>query len=218
MNAPPEAMHKLTSSPDKWPNMSEKITVGFESGRPVSVNGKSLGPVELLETLNQIAGRHGVGRADVLESRLVGMKSRGVYETPGGTVLHEAIEDLCRLTLPHDLLNTRLELSHRYADLVYNGLWFSPLRRALQSFVDTAMDVVTGEVSVELHRGRATAIARTSPYTLYRPDLASFDMTGYNAQHAEGFMRLYGLPLATAARRGQPAAAEPAAEEVTPHV
>jgi argininosuccinate synthase len=202
---PAEDMFKLTNGPDQQPAHPETVTIGFERGRPVSVNGKTMGPVELVETLNALAGRHGVGRADLVESRLVGMKSRGVYETPGGTVLHEAIEDLCRLTLPHDLLNTRLELSHRYADLVYNGLWFSPLRRALQSFVDTAMDVVTGEVSVELHRGRATAIGRTSPYTLYRPDLASFDMTGYNAQHAEGFMRLYGLPLATAARRGQPA-------------
>jgi hypothetical protein len=103
----------------------------------VSVNGKALGPVELLEGLNHIAGRHGVGRVDIVESRLVGMKSRGVYETPGGTVLHEALDDLCRLVLPHDLLRTRLELGTRYADLVYNGLWFSPLRRALQSFADT---------------------------------------------------------------------------------
>ena len=207
-------MFKLTQGPEQQPAWPETVTIGFERGRPVSVNGRTLGPVELVETLNALAGRHGVGRADLVESRLVGMKSRGVYETPGGTVLHEALEDLCRLTLPHDLLNTRLELSHRYADLVYNGLWFSPLRRALQSFVDTAMDVVTGEVSVELHRGRATAIARTSPYTMYRPDLASFDMTGYNAQHAEGFMRLYGLPLATAARRGQPSPeATPASQE-----
>jgi argininosuccinate synthase len=143
-NAPPEAMHKLTASPDQWPAMPEKITVGFERGRPVSVNGKTLGPVELLTTLNQLAGRHGVGRADVVESRLVGMKSRGVYETPGGTVLHEALDDLCRLVLPHDLLRTRLELGTRYADLVYNGLWFSPLRRALQSFADTALEVRDG--------------------------------------------------------------------------
>jgi argininosuccinate synthase len=218
-NSAPEPMFKLTAAPEQQPAWPERITVGFERGRPVSLNGKALGPVELVEALNQVAGRHGVGRADLVESRLVGMKSRGVYETPGGTVLHEALEDLCRLTLPHDLLHTRLELSHRYADLVYNGLWFSPLRRALQSFVDTAMEVVTGEVSVELHRGRATAVARTSPHTLYRPDLASFDMTGYNALHAEGFIRLFGLPLATAARRGLPAAPAAAApsEEAVPH-
>ncbi len=219
-NSAPEPMFKLTAAPEQHPARPERITVGFEGGRPVSMNGTALGPVELIEALNQVAGRHGVGRADLVESRLVGMKSRGVYETPGGTVLHEAIEDLCRLTLPHDLLHTRLELSHRYADLVYNGLWFSPLRRALQSFVDTAMEVVTGEVTIELYRGRATAVARTSPYTLYRPDLASFDMTGYNSAHAEGFIRLFGLPLATAARRGQPAVSPHTAEprEAVPHV
>ena len=214
-NAPPEAMHKLTASPDQWPAQSETIKVGFESGRPMSVNGKTLGPVELLETLNQLAGRHGVGRADVLESRLVGMKSRGVYETPGGTVLHEALDDLCRLVLPHDLLRTRLELAPRYADLVYNGLWFSPLRRAMQAFFDTALEVATGEVSVELYKGRAVAVGRTSPQTLYLPQLASFNMTGYRPQDAEGFIRLFGLPLATAARRGQQPKQD---EEVTTQV
>jgi argininosuccinate synthase len=130
------------------------------------------------------------------------MKSRGVYETPGGTVLHEALDDLCRLVLPHDLLRTRLELGTRYADLVYNGLWFSPLRRALQAFVDTALEVATGEVSVELYKGRAVAVGRTSPQTLYRAQLASFDMAGYRPSDAEGFIRLFGLPLATAAQRG----------------
>ena len=204
----PEPMYRMTSGPEQQPAWAETISVAFERGRPVALNGKVLSPVELVETLNQVAGRHGVGRADIVESRLVGMKSRGVYETPAGTVLVEALEDLCRLTLPHDLLRTRAELAPRYADLVYNGLWFSPLRRSLQAFVDTTMDVVTGEVSVELHRGRATAVARTSPSTLYRPDLASFDMTGYDVTHAEGFIRLFGLPLATAARRGQPAPAE----------
>ena len=201
-DAAPESMYKLTSSPDEWPATPEKVTVGFEGGRPTSVNGKPLGPVELLERLNQVAGRHGIGRADVVESRLVGMKSRGVYETPGGTVLHEALDDLCRLVLPHDLLRTRAELAVRYADLVYNGLWFSPLRRALQSFVDTALEVATGEVTVELFKGRAVAIGRTSPQTLYLPQLASFDMAGYTPAHAEGFIRLFGLPLATAAHRG----------------
>ena len=151
-------------------------------------------------------------RADLVESRLVGMKSRGVYETPAGTVLHEALEDLCRLTLPHDLLRTRAELAPRMAELIYNGLWFTPLRRALQAFVDVALQAATGEVTVELHQGQARAVARSSPHSLYRPDLASFDMTGYDARHAEGFIRLFGLPLATVARRGEkahPAAAAP---------
>jgi len=206
---PPEGLYKLTADRSQWPATPEKVTIGFECGRPVSVNGKTLGPVELLAQLNGIAGAHGVGRIDVVESRLVGMKSRGVYETPGGTVLCEALDDLCRLVLPHDLLRTRLELGSRYADLVYNGLWFSPLRRALQAFADTALEVATGEVTVELFQGHATAVARTSPQTLYRTQLASFDMTGYSPADAEGFIRLFGLPLATAAQRGGGAAKKP---------
>jgi argininosuccinate synthase len=207
---PPESMYKLTVAPENAPNTPEKVMIGFEGGRPVSVNGKTLGPVELVETLNTIAGRHGVGRVDLVESRLVGMKSRGVYETPAGTVLYEALEDLCRLVLPHDLLRMRTELAPRMADLIYNGLWFSPLRRALQAFVDMALQAATGEVTVELYKGHARAVARTSPMSLYQNALASFDMTGYNAQDSAGFIRLFGLPLATAARRAK--SAEDAAE------
>jgi argininosuccinate synthase len=201
--AAPESMYRLTASPDARPASPEYVRIGFDRGRPVSLNGRALGPVELVEALNGNAGRHGVGRVDIVESRLVGMKSRGVYETPAGTVLHEALEDLCRLTLPHDLLRMRAELAPRYADLVYNGQWFSPLRLSLQSFVDTTAEVVSGEVTVELFQGRAAVVGRSSANTLYRPDLASFDMTGYQAAHAEGFIRLFGLPLATAARRGE---------------
>jgi argininosuccinate synthase len=200
--APPESLHRLTAHPEDRPAAPESVVIGFACGRPVALNGEALDPVTLVERLNTIAGRHGVGRVDIVESRLVGMKSRGVYETPAGTVLYEALEDLCRLTLPHDLLRTRAELAPRMAELIYNGLWFSPLRRALQAFVDTALQVTTGEVTVELHHGRAQAIARTSPQTLYQPALASFDMTGYDAHHAEGFIRLFGMPLAAAARRG----------------
>jgi argininosuccinate synthase len=216
----PGDLYRLTSPGTQWPANAESVTVGFEGGTPVSMNGVTLGPVDLVKKLNAIAGRHGVGRIDIVESRLVGMKSRGVYETPAGTVLHEALEDLCRLVLPHDLLRTRAELSHRMADLVYNGQWFSPLREALQAFADTALAVATGEVTVELHRGRAVAVARTSPQTLYRSSLASFDMTGYDASHAEGFIRLFGLPLATAAQRASVGANdEPMmAERETEHV
>jgi argininosuccinate synthase len=210
--AAPEAMHRLTRGAEDRAPRAETVTIAFEAGRPVRVNGEPLDPVALVTQLNALAARHGVGRADLVESRLVGMKSRGVYETPGGTVLHEALEDLCRLTLPHDLLRTRAELAPRMADLIYNGLWFTPLRRALQAFVDTALQAATGEVTVELHQGQARAIGRTSPLSLYRPDLASFDMTGYDAHHAEGFIRLFGLPLATLARRGleTPAGVAPA--------
>ena len=200
--AAPESMFRLTRGADDRPAEPETVKVAFEAGRPVRLDGKTLDPVALVSRLNAIASRHGVGRVDLVESRLVGMKSRGVYETPAGTVLHEALEDLCRLTLPHDLLRTRAELAPRMADLIYAGLWFTPLRRALQAFVDTALQAATGEVTVELAHGRAQAIARTSPQSLYRPDLASFDMTGYDASHAEGFIRLFGLPLATVARRG----------------
>jgi argininosuccinate synthase len=200
--AAPESMFRLTRGAADRPAEPETVKVAFEAGRPVRVDGKALDPVALVSRLNAIASRHGVGRVDLVESRLVGMKSRGVYETPAGTVLHEALEDLCRLTLPHDLLRTRAELAPRMADLIYAGLWFTPLRRALQAFVDTALQAATGEVTVELAHGRAQAIARTSPQSLYRPDLASFDMTGYDASHAEGFIRLFGLPLATVARRG----------------
>ncbi len=197
----PESMHRLTNGPGLRPAQAEQVVVGFESGVPVSLDGTRFGPVALVEELNARAGRHGVGRVDIVESRLVGMKSRGVYETPAGTVLREALEDLCALVLPHDLLRTRAELAPRYADLVYNGQWFSPLREALQSFTDRALEPATGEVTVEIGHGQARAVARTSPWSLYRPALASFDMTGYDATHAGGFIRLFGLPLATAARR-----------------
>jgi argininosuccinate synthase len=205
----PEPMFRLTAPPSRRPLESEHITLGFEAGTPVALAGRRMGPVELVTRLNAIAARHGVGRADVVESRVVGMKSRGVYETPAGTVLHEALEDLCRLTMPHDLLRTRAELAPRMADLIYSGFWHSPLRPALQAFVDTALASTTGEVTVELHQGRVSAVSRSSPQSLYRADLASFDMAGYRAQDAEGFIRLLGLPLAAVARRRE------AAEELT---
>src|SRR5436190_909101 len=200
-NVAPETMYRLTASPERRPGRPETVRVRFERGVPVALGGKARGPVELVQELNAIAARHGVGRADLVESRLIGMKSRGVYETPAGTVLYQALEDLLRLVLPHDLLRTRAELSTRMADLIYNGQWFSPLRESLQAFVDHALENADGEVTVELFHGQARAVARTSPKTLHRPDLASFDMTGYDAGHAEGFIRLFGLPLATAARR-----------------
>ena len=217
--SPPESMYRLTAAPDQRPALPETVTVGFAGGRPVRLDGHDLGPVALVERLNALASRHGVGRADLVESRLVGMKSRGVYETPAGTVLHEALEDLCRLTLPHDLLRTRAELAPRMADLIYAGLWFTPLRRALQAFVDVALEAATGEVTIELFQGQARAVARNSPQSLYRPDLASFDMTGYDARHAEGFIRLFGLPLVALAQRGrngENGTVAPASEAATP--
>ena len=202
MHVPAEDMFRLTNGPDRQPAEPATVRIGFAGGTPVSLNGETLDPVALVERLNVIAGEHGVGRADLVESRVVGMKSRGVYETPAGTVLREALEDLCRLTLPHDLLRMREELAPRMADLIYAGLWFTPLRRALQAFVDTALQPVVGEVTVELCRGQARAIARKSPQALYRPELASFNMAGYDSTQAEGFIRLFGMPLAALAQRG----------------
>ncbi|NOT35367.1 MAG: argininosuccinate synthase [Candidatus Eisenbacteria bacterium] len=199
-NVAPESMYRLTAAPPRRPASPTRIAIGFESGTPVSLDGERMSGAVLLEKLNAVAGAHGVGRVDIVESRLVGMKSRGVYETPAGTVLREALEDLCATTLTHDVIRTRAELAPRYADLVYQGQWFSPLRNALQAFVDAALEPVSGTVTVELFQGRAQAIARTSPRSLYQPALASFDMTGYDATDAGGFIRLFGLPLATAAR------------------
>ena len=200
-NAAPETMFRLTASPPARRAEPERVRIGFEAGVPKSLDGRELDPVALVTRLNAIAGRHGVGRADVVESRVVGMKSRGVYETPAGTVLYEALEDLCRLTLPHDLLRTRAELAPRMADLIYAGLWFTPHRRALQAFADRALEAASGEVTVELFQGNASAIARESRNSLYRPELASFDMTGYDTSDAAGFIRLLGLPIAAAAAR-----------------
>ena len=208
----PESMYKLTAAPADRPAKPETVVVGFEHGTPVSLDGKRLDPTALLGEMNARAGRHGVGRADVVESRVVGMKSRGVYETPGGTALRVALEDLCRLTLTHDVLRTRAELAPRMADLIYQGLWFAPIRGALQAFVDTALAPVTGSVTLELFQGSARAVARTSPHALYQGALASFDMTGYEPRHAEGFIRVFALPLAVALQAAgeSPAIPEPA--------
>jgi argininosuccinate synthase len=198
--AAPESLYRLTAGPTERPAHPDTLDITFAQGVPVALDGAPLDPVTLVARLNALAGRHGVGRADLVESRLVGMKSRGVYETPAGTVLHEALEDLVRLTLPHDLQKVRARLALEMADLVYNGLWFSPLRTALAAFVDTAMARVSGTVTVELFQGQARAVARTSPESLYSAGLASFDMTGYDSRMAEGFIRLFGLPMAVAAR------------------
>ena len=198
----PESMYRLTAAPADRPPAPETITIGFDEGWPVSVDGRALDPVHLLAELNQRAGRHGVGRADIVESRVIGMKSRGVYETPGGTVLFEALEDLCRLTLTHEVLRARAEFAPRMADLVYQGQWFAPVREALTAFVDKALEPVTGEVMLELFQGSARAIARRSPRSLYDAAAASFDMTGYEPRHAEGFIKIFGQPIATALQAG----------------
>ncbi|HVO50181.1 MAG TPA: argininosuccinate synthase, partial [Thermoanaerobaculia bacterium] len=161
---------------------------------PVSVNGEALGPVALIEKLNEIGGRNGVGRVDLVENRLIGIKSRGVYETPGGTILVAALRALESLTLDRDSSHEKARLGSRYAELVYFGQWFSPLREALDAFMNALMPTVTGDVTLKLYKGSSSVIGRTSPFALYSTSLASFDMRGYTPADAAGFIRLFGLP------------------------
>ena len=190
----------MTVPPESAPNESEVVEVGFEAGTPVSVNGKNLEPEELIATLNKIGGKHGVGVALLVENRLVGMKSRGVYETPGGTILYEAHKALEQLCIERDTLHFKQQMALRYAELVYNGQWFHPLRESLQAFMDHTNATVTGTAKVRLFKGRAMAIAATSPHTLYDPQLASFSMEGYDVTAARGFIDLFGLPMKVAAQ------------------
>ena len=194
-NAPLKEMFKLTVDPQDAPDEPELVVIGFEQGVPVSLNGSRLGPVDMIETLNRIAGAHGVGRLDLVENRLVGIKSRGVYETPAGTVLHVAHREVERLVLDRNTLHFKQSVSVRYAQLIYDGLWFSTLRQALAAFVDETEKEVTGEVRVRLFKGRAEAVGRRSPRSLYRQDLATFgEGMAYDHKDAEGFIRLFGLP------------------------
>jgi argininosuccinate synthase len=193
--APLKEMFKLTVDPRDAPDQPQVVTIAFERGVPVALDGRSLGPVDMVEQLNTVAGAHGVGRLDLVENRLVGIKSRGVYETPAGTVLHLAHREIERLVLDRDTLHFKQSVSVRYAQLIYDGLWFSTLREALAAFVDFTERDVTGEVRVQLFKGRAVAISRRSPRSLYRQDLATFGegMT-YDHKDAGGFIRLFGLP------------------------
>jgi len=194
-NAPQEAMWQWVVSPEKAPDTGEEVEIGFEAGTPVSVNGKALGPIDLLNTLNDTAAKHGIGRIDLVENRLVGIKSRGAYETPGGTLLVTAHRELERLTVDRETAHFQQALSVRYAELVYYGLWFSPLREALDGFFQVAQQRVTGSVGLKLWKGTLNITKRISPYSLYRADLASFTMGRYNPKDAEGFINLFALPV-----------------------
>ncbi len=191
----------MTVPPEKAPDEAEYVKVRFEAGTPVAVNGAALNGEELIARLNELGGRHGVGITVLVENRLVGMKSRGVYETPGGTILYAAHNALEQLTLERDLFHHKQQLALRYAELVYYGQWFHPLREAMQAFVDHASRVVTGEVTVKLFKGRATAVAASSPNSLYDPNLASFSMEGYDVTAARGFIDCFGLPMKVAGAR-----------------
>lgn len=199
---PEEAMYLWTLAPELAPDQAENVVVGFEAGVPVSINGEAMGAVELLRTLNEIGSRHGVGRADLVENRLVGMKSRGVYETPGGTILYEALKDLESITIDRNSEGLKDQMAQRWADMLYEGRWWTPEREALQAMADVLSKNVTGTATVRLFKGGARVVARTSPISLYREDLASFGHAAtYDHADAQGFIRLFGLPIRAAAGR-----------------
>jgi len=196
-NAAPDEIWMLTKSPREAPDKPAEVTIGFHEGRPVSVNGQQYASsAALLETLNQIGGEHGIGRIDLVENRFVGMKSRGCYETPGGTLILAAYRELEALVLDRSLTHYKQKLAVDYAELVYNGFWFTPLREALDAFFAVAAEPVTGEVKLRLYKGNLEPVSRTSPNSLYSLDIASFTMgESYNQQDARGFINLIGLPI-----------------------
>jgi argininosuccinate synthase len=196
---PEESMYRWTVSPEEAPDKPEYVEVGFEAGVPVELDGEPLGGVELLEALNAIGSKHGVGRADVVENRLVGMKSRGVYETPGGTILHAAIKDLESITIDRRIEGLKDQMAQRWADMLYEGRWWTPEREAIQAMSDVISKNVTGSAKVKLYKGSAQVVSRQSPVSLYRQDLASFGAAAtYDQADAAGFIRLFGLPIRAA--------------------
>jgi argininosuccinate synthase len=198
--APEDDLFLLTRSPESAPDRALEVEVGFEAGTPVSVDGEHLGPVALVEHLNEVAGLHGVGRADIVEDRLVGMKSRGVYETPGGTLLYAAHSELEQLVLDRRTLALKDLLAPRYADLVYEGRWWSLEREAMDALVDRTQARVTGTVRLRLYKGTCTVLGRTSPWSLYDERFVTFGEDDvYDQADAAGFIRLYGLPYRVAA-------------------
>jgi argininosuccinate synthase len=200
--APPDKMFQLTNSPQAAPDVPLEVLIDFEAGNPVAVDGEPLGPVALLERLNRLGGEHGVGRVDLVENRYVGMKSRGVYETPGGTILHVARRAVESLTLDREVLHLRDSLVPRYAEMIYYGFWFSPERRALQGFMDEVARDVTGTVRLTLYKGNVTVAGRRSPRSLYRTDFATFEADAvYRQRDAEGFINLNALRLKIRALR-----------------
>ncbi len=197
---PREDMFLLTASPEKAPDAPAYVEIEFERGIPTGINGKKYQPVGLVEKLNALAGAHGIGREDLVENRLVGMKSRGVYETPGGTILHIAHRELEYLALDRETMHFKEMLSLKYAEMVYYGLWFTPLKRAMDAFIRETQRQVTGVVRLKLFKGNCTVVGRKSPYSLYREDLATFGADAvYNQKDAAGFINLFGLPMAVQA-------------------
>ena len=186
----------LGVSPIQAPDKPTYVTIHFEKGIPTAIDGKEMGAVELVEKLNELGGANGIGLADLVENRLVGMKSRGVYETPGGTILYHAHDVLETITLDKETARTKQYLSIKFADIVYNGQWYTPLREALTAFVNETQKTVTGDVKLKLYKGNIINAGVTSPYTLYDEEVATFDAEDvYNQKDAEGFINLFGLPI-----------------------
>jgi argininosuccinate synthase len=197
---PEEGMYQLTVSPEAAPDVAEYVEIHFEQGVPKRVNGVVMGPIDILSTLNTIGARHGVGRIDLVENRLVGMKSHGVYETPGGTLLYRAHEGLEQICLDKQSLQYKQMIALKYAELTYNGQWFTPIREALDAFVTVTQRNVTGDVRLKLYKGNIMLVGRKSPHSLYREDYATFgEEDVYNQKDAEGFIKLFGLPMKVSA-------------------
>jgi argininosuccinate synthase len=206
--APPADLFMLTTAPENAPDEPEEVTIGFVNGTPMSVNGAELDPVDLVVALNTIGGRHGVGRIDLVEDRLVGMKSRGVYETPGGTLLYSAHSELEQLVLDRRTLAAKDSIAPRYADLVYEGRWWTTEREAYDAFVNVTQERVTGSVTLKLYKGTAAVVGRESDYALYDERFVTFGEDDvYQQSDAAGFIRLYGLSARVRAIRDQELAA-----------
>ncbi|OWV86538.1 argininosuccinate synthase [Rhizobium sp. N122] len=199
----PEYVYQRTVDPVDAPDTPETVTIGFESGDPVSLNGEAMAPAALLSALNSFGGRHGIGRLDLVENRFIGMKSRGVYETPGGTILLAAHRGIESITLDRAAAHLKDEIMPRYAELIYNGFWFSPEREMLQALIDRSQHFVSGQVTVRLYKGNAAVISRASPCALYSADLVTFEESSiaYDHHDAEGFIKLNGLRLRSWAAR-----------------
>lgn len=193
---PEEIMFQMSVSPEDAPNTPEYVEIEFQQGIPKKVNGEAMGPIELLKALNEVGAKHGIGRIDIVENRLVGMKSHGVYETPGMTIMREAHQALEQLTLDKETMHYKDVVAQKYADLVYNGQWFTPLREALDAFFEVTQNQNTGMVRLKLYKGNIILVGRQSPYSLYREDFATFgEEDVYNQADAEGFIKLFGLPM-----------------------
>ncbi len=195
-NEPESPMYQLTNDPERAPDEAEYIEIGFLQGNAISVNGQKMSAVQLFTTLNRLGGKHGIGRTDIVENRLVGMKSRGVYETPAGTIVHRAHQLLESICLDKHTMQYKDTIATKYAELVYNGMWYSKLREALDGFVNITQAMVTGTVRLKLYKGNIIVAGRKSPYSLYREDFASFgEEDVYNQRDAHGFIQLFGLPI-----------------------